>query len=139
MNNFHVVFALDRHPETVDALFAFAAMHAPVFWFNAGNKIECRDIEVVFRNGNGWPYHEGPWHLFHREKAPARSIWFDPYEHHSIEDRMKVLQEMANSYSWAILPWGREESMAMIAFVTTEERYYDDFIAALGDFQKPQV
>lgn len=133
MNRFHVVFVLDRHPRTIDILSQFTARHTPVVWCKAGMSAECRDIRDIFSVDAGWPYHKDPWYLFYEENVPARPVWLDSYEHHALEDRTEVLQELAKCYSWAILPWGREEPMALIAFVTADEQYYNEFVTAFED------
>ncbi|MDB6122719.1 MAG: hypothetical protein JWQ71_1712 [Pedosphaera sp.] len=128
---FHVVFVLERHPEFRNVLSQFISKQGSVYWSNAGKQTECHDVNVIFGNGF-WPYYSGPWYLFHEEKKVHKSTWFDPYEHNSVENLDQILQEMANSHTWAILPWGREEAMAMIAFVTSDDQCWEEFVSAFS-------
>lgn len=112
----------------------FASKHGPVFWCHADQNLECEDIGRVFRNGHDWPYYRGQWYLYHDGNPPPQITECDPYEHHTIKERIEMFREMSASHAWTLCSWGREQSMAMVAFVTNNERYCDEFISCLGGF-----
>ena len=132
INSFHIIFALNRHPETVDRLNRFVGDHGPVHWRNAEKCQECQDVRSVFSNGHEWPYYRGLWYLFRERNGLPRITEHDPFYGHPIEEAMEMFREMSKGYSWTICPWGREQSMEMIAFVTDDERCCDELISCLG-------
>lgn len=126
ISRFNVAFVLDRHPDTIGILAEFGAANGDVYCQVGDEKRKCTDVASEF--DLMWPCKQKPWLLFHGEKRSAPVKLFDPFECTTASILSRTLSEVSSTYVWAILPWGREETMAMLAFVTTDEKLFNSFV-----------